>query len=160
MTGVGVWHRGFQTEARKGSFLSSFTIQPAIYCDGHFISLLSLSCAGAFPDRASISTSQQEKTLPMKKSATAQTQRQPLESIQMLTLRQVADTLSVSIATVFRLIKCQSPPARSQRLASGLHRNESRTWRGALLWLRCPRHQGTLTGCPSWPSMPSKEREI
>ncbi len=52
---------------------------------------------------------------------------------------------------------CQSPPASSRRLASGLHRNESRTWKGALLWLHGPRHQGTLTRYPSWPSRAGPE---
>ena len=51
---------------------------------------------------------------------------------------------------LFRL-NCQiAPPARSRRLVtSGLHRNESRTFAGALLWLRSPMHQGALTRCPS-----------
>ena len=29
---------------------------------------------------------------------------------------------------------------------------------GAQLWLHSPMHQGTVTKCPSWPSMPSQKR--
>ncbi len=64
----------------------------------------------------------------MKKIATTQTQKQPLESIQMLTLRQVADTLSVSIATVFRLIKYEGLPVTKMGHTTRIPKNKLHTW--------------------------------
>lgn len=57
-----------------------------------------------------------------------QTQRKPVESVQMCTIPQVAEILSVSQATVFRLIKYEGLPVTKMGHTTRIQKGKLHVW--------------------------------
>ncbi len=64
----------------------------------------------------------------MSKYGKKQTQLQPHEPVQMLTISQVAEILAVSHATVFRLIKYEGLPITKMGHTTRIPQHMLHTW--------------------------------